>query len=545
MAVGRPPLALQAEVVYPDNTTSRWDADTSVVGNEPLGITFKTQRYTGFADAQLTLSRRIDLDYPDLALLDGLNLIGYDGSVAYEGRIATLPRSLAERPSIGVQAQGWIAHAKDQPFVEAYIDRDLTKWVQASAAMNLARVTAGYSAISTSTSTDEAGNPAIVATATGPWEALGKPTVEAWWNSPGIVIGGVYTEWARGANTLNSDTNWEWLVELDETDTGTNPLNAGNLRAAGPGAGLLSGNETARTFARLLFAYNAAGGASGKQYNLYWRQLAVLGTHGLERHGEGPGGLYVSDMVKNIASRWAPKLDTSLVQQTTFPVPHASFTSDTYPYDACQSLNAYHRWELGVYEKRRLEYRPIDLSDWDWEIRTTDPGTTIQLQGDDASKLCNGVIVHYRDLASGYEKRITPATNSELADKTPDNPVNIAGLTIWPVLELSVPTTAEAAVQIGRVYLAEFNQAAAPGTITITGHVRDRAGHWQQGWKVRAGDRLTISDLPNETIRVVGETQWTHDSKQLTIAVDSSFKRLDAILARLGVAVESAGLKLP
>jgi len=42
-----------------------------------------------------------------------------------------------------------------------------------------------------------------------------------------------------------------------------------------------------------------------------------------------------------------------------------------------------------VYEKRRLEYRPIDLSDYDWEVRLSDPGTTVSLQGDDSAHLCN------------------------------------------------------------------------------------------------------------------------------------------------------------
>jgi hypothetical protein len=46
-------------------------------------------------------------------------------------------------------------------------------------------------------------------------------------------------------------------------------------------------------------------------------------------------------------------------------------------------------------------------------------------------------------------------------------------------------------------------------------------------------------------VRVVGETDWNQDSKQLTIAVDSSFKRLEAILARLGVAIEASNLSLP
>src|SRR5438105_10286474 len=118
MAVLRPPLALHAELVYADGTSARWDKDAREARDRPTGITFRTQRYTGFADAQLMLNRRIDLEYPDLGLLDGINLIGHDGSVAYEGRVGTMPRSLQQGPSIGIQAQGWMSHARDEPFVE-------------------------------------------------------------------------------------------------------------------------------------------------------------------------------------------------------------------------------------------------------------------------------------------------------------------------------------------------------------------------------------------------------------------------------------------
>jgi hypothetical protein len=155
------------------------------------------------------------------------------------------------------------------------------------------------------------------------------------------------------------------------------------------------------------------------------------------------------------------------------------------------------------------------------------------------------VIVRYRDLSTGYDTRLTPESHAELQDPSPNNQATLNGLRLYTTLTLSEPTTEGAALQMGRAYLAEFNQAPAPGSITVTGHIRDRAGHWQQGWKVRASDRLIISDLPNDSVRVVGETEWNHDSKTLTIAVDSSFKRLDAVLARLGVAVEASNLSLP
>lgn len=544
MATQLPPLELQAELVHPDGTTTRCDAD-SEAKDTPTGITLRTKRYTGFADAQFQLARRIDIDYPDLGLLDGINLIGYDGAVAYEGRIATMPRSLQGAPSIGVQAQGWMSHAKDEPFTECYVDRDLSKWVSPSAYRAAQIPAESFAPGSVQQQADEAGNPTVTLMLPSPWSAPYKPLAEAWWlPQPGVAIGALYYDFAAWNPADMSGAEWSVHAFLSSDDKGTAKNGTANL-APPAAAGYLTAAQ-ASAAAMIQLCYNATpAGNAGQSFYAQFQKLAIYGTHGLTRHGEDPGGFFVSDMMRHIAGLVAPKLDTSGIQATDYEVPHAAFLSETYAYDAWQTLNTYHRWEIDVYEKRRLNYYGIDLNDWDWEIRLSDPGTTVELQGDDSSNLCNGVIVRYRDLNTGYETRLTPEAFPELADGSPDNPANLNGLKLYTTLALSNPTDQKGAIQIGRTYLAEFNQAAAPGTITVAGHVRDRAGHWQQGWKVRSSDRLTITDMPNDRVRVVGETTWDHDTKLLTIAVDSSFKRLDAILARLGVAVEASGLSLP
>lgn len=540
----KPPLALQVELVYPDGTTKRWDSDAIEAKDQPTGITFRTQRYTGFADAQLTLNRRIDLEYPDLGLLDGLNLIGHDGSVAYEGRIAQMPRNLQSTPQITVQAQGWMSHAKDQPFVEVFVDRDLSKWGSPSTPWRIAVIAENYSYGSSSQLLDQAGHPAVELSLADAWVSPYKPIAEAWWlPQPGITIAHIYYNFASKSSKVTG-AGWAVRTLLSADDHGTGKITSANL-LPGPSAGYLFSTITATAAALQIYDETTPSGEAGATYYAQFESLAVYGPHELGGRGPDPAGFFVSDMMGYIANKWAPKLDTSGIQLTTFPVPHASFLSDTLPYDAFQTLNTYHRWEMAVFEGKKLLYWPIDLTDYDWEVRLSDPGTTVQLQGDDAANLCNGVIVNYKDLSTGYQTRLSPDTYSELKDNSPDNPVNLNGLKLYTTLSLSVPTTKEGAIQIGRTYLAEFNQSKAPGSITISGHIRDRAGHFQQGWKVRASDRLIISDLPSDAVRVVGETEWSHDNKTLTISVDSQFKRLDAILARLGVAVEASNLSLP
>lgn len=547
MATERPPLGLQAELVYPDGTTTRWDSDAREAKDVPMGLSFKTKRYTGYDDASFTLPRPINRDYPDLGLLDAINLIGYDGAVAYEGWAGSIPRSLQQTPQIGLQMQGWMQYAKDETFVETYVDRDLSKWTSSSAGRVAALVAANFSLGSNGQLLDESGNPAIELGFQDNWVSPYLPIAETWWlPHPGITIGALFYNFASAAPIMSgADANWSVVARLTSDDKATSVDATADLWPT-PTAAYLTATTTNRKAATVFFDYEATpAGAQGASYYVRMLQLAVYGTHGLARRGTDPGGFYVSDMMRNIAQRWAPKLDTSGIEQTTFVVPHASFLDETYPYDAWQTLNAYHRWEMAVYEGRKLLFYPTDLNDYDWEVRASDPGTTFQLQGDDYTHLCNGVTVRYTDLNTGYETRLSPDDFSELRDDSPDNPANLNGRKMYTPMSLSVPTTQEAAIQIGRTYLAEFNQAQAPGTITIQGHIRDRAGHWQQGWKVRSGDRIRIVDLSNDSVRVVGETSWDHDPKTLTVAVDSSLKRLDPILARLGVAVEASNLSLP
>lgn len=549
MAQQKPPLGLQAELVFPDGSSKRLDCDAKTAADQPTGVSFGTQRYTGFASAQATLNRRIDRDWPDLGLLSGFNLIGYDGSIAYEGRIGSLPRSLEGSPKIMLMAQGYMSHAKDQSFAEVFIDRDLSKWV-APAARRVAKLLGENFALGNASSlNDETGTPVVQTEMAGPWVSPFHPLVEArWLPQAGISLGALYYDLAASSATMSTgDANWTTSATLTGDDNGTvgTSNGTGNVWGALPKTGYLEATGT-RNSAVLQAQYAVSpGGAASTTYYARWAKLAVYGTHGLTRRGEDPGGFYVSDMIAAIASKWAPQLDTSRMQQTTFPVPQASFLSETLPYDAFQTLNAYHRWEMAVYEGKRLLYYPIDLNDYDWEVRTTDAGVETSLQGDDLEHLCNGVIVRYTNLATGYEERLTPEAHEVLKDTNPSNPANLYKRKLYTTLALSVPTTEEGALQIGRVYLSEFNQAKAPGSITIKGHIRDRAGHWQQGWKVRSGERVLIADLPNPNVRIIGESSWNHDTKTLSMATDGSFKRLDSILARLGVAVESSNLALP
>jgi hypothetical protein len=278
--------------------------------------------------------------------------------------------------------------------------------------------------------------------------------------------------------------------------------------------------------------------------NLTFSKLAVYGNHGLTtRTGDTtePDGLYLSDILKNVAQRWCPLLDTSGVQDNPYVVQHCAFRDPTFPYDAFLELNKYALWHLGVWDNRKLTYKPYDLTDYQWEIRTDDPGITFSPQGPSTDSLFNGIAVTYTNPLTGVADRITPETTSTLADTSTANPWTAHGRTHWDEITLTTPTLAAQAALLGVAALADRNRPKTPGTITATGYIRDRAGNLQPVSKVRAGDTIKITNF-NDVVRLIVEADYDDEQKTVNLSIDKPFALLDAYLDRQQNALQAAGL---
>jgi hypothetical protein len=107
---------------------------------------------------------------------------------------------------------------------------------------------------------------------------------------------------------------------------------------------------------------------------------------------------------------------------------------------------------------------------------------------------------------------------------------------------LSTPTTPGQAREIGRLALLDLVRPKAAGAITVRGHLRDRAGNWQQAWKPRAGDTVSLTNLPNDAPRLITETAYDDETKTLTMTLDAPASALDALTDRISTALQAAGL---
>lgn len=550
MAVNGPPLALSVNLTDASGAVTRLGSEDTNPEDVPTNISFRTAR-DGFADASMTLNRRIDRDYIDVNLLDEIELVGADGTTAYEGRIGAAPRSFDGQHSVSLQFAGWIAHARDRQFSEIYVDRDMSQWREPGRGRIVNIVASNFEQPGAPTLLFDATSSlqAIVVRHEDVWTAPYLPLAETWYDAgTNNRIGRVYYDIVNVGAASTANVNWDLIVRTSSDDIfSAIPVSSGDIWASVPLASSISDTTGLSRYAVISFFYNATpGGGAGNVLSVHVRNLSVYGNHGLTLRGTEPAGVYASDVIANVAQRFCPKLNTGGVQATTFPIPHLVFRELTHPYDAFLEVNKYHLWDFGVWENKTLFYKPIDLTDYDWEIRLDDHDypANVSLQGDSTQDLANGVTVQYTDVLTGQQNVLLPTSFTDLTDPDVENPFTKHGYQGWKNYQVSVPTTQEAALQLGRAALAEFNQPMAPGSITIGPHIRDRAGHPQQAWKVRAGDRVAITSSTSlsDRPRMISETSYDHDAKRVTMSLEGGVKRLDAVVDRLTVALQAANL---
>lgn len=546
---------LALSVTSAGGRTTRWGGGELNSKDVPTGLSFSTSIPGGFKDMSCALMRRLEIDYPDEALFDSVKVYGPGAETVWEGRMVQFPRQQADQFSVQPGAVGWAAHLRDDPsFREIFVDVDLGKWGGSSVQRQLDLIALGFNPNGTQVVPDvTTGVPSLQAVLQAPWAAPGAggtaKIADGIYDSGGIPIGSVYYAWTNA--NLGAGAPWTWQVFLDADDRFASGFdNTANLAAAGPGTGTLTATTATRTFALASLFYNgASGGADLTGYTLFWTKLAVYGTHGLTKQGTASAteaqGFFASDVVANVVSRSAPLLTYTTgaagsIASTTFVIPHLSFTDPTTAEDAISLVNGYHLYEWGVYDNRQFFWRPPDPGRCTWEARLSD-GAQVSLEGDDANNIFNGVFVTYSD-PSGRRSTVGPpgsvadATDATLVDTSVTNPVNAHGIPRrWGRLEISNTTTQAGAIQLGAVWLAEHNLPARRGQLTLTGLVQHPTQGKRPVWAVRAGDYIRIADRPNDPVRRIIETSYSHDSRQLTATLDNTVFKIEAIMERMGI----------
>lgn len=524
---------LAISVSHPDGTATRWgfdEMDTGLVPND-LSFTdttpggFETCGWTGFRDLNPRADER---------LFSTITIYGPGGQVAWQGRVAQLPRQTDGGFKVVPAGIGWSSHLMDdETFMQVYVDLGFAGWEEPPLERRIAIVAGGGSYGGVPINTDgglnwlPTGGQALVS---------GDMTEAVYTAPPGVDIAKLqYLAARQGAWTTFEAPAWY---------TGTTP------DLAGAATGSLTFDATLRTATvtagryAMLRTRTTGAVTPPAGYGQWIAKLAVYGDHGLALHSPGtgePDGVYASDVIADVLEQAAPLISfttgtNGTIQPTTFVIPHLAYTTPTKPADVIADANAYHNWDWLVWEGPEFHYRP-NGSGIEWQARIGD-GAALSLEGDTGEQVINGVVVAYNDgqrqkyagpVGSGMD-----VESAYLQDDSLDNPASAAGITRkWPVLPINFPTTDVGAVELGYLYLVERNLAATGGTMTLKGHVRHPTEGMVPVWRIRSGDSIKLTDRPGEPARRIVQKSYSHPTRSVSLALGTTPNKVETLFQRL------------
>lgn len=521
--MSRPSLAYSIIITDPTGNEYRWGIGARNPEDVPLSVRYSTATGIGCDTASLTLTRLLDVDYPDLQIEHMLQICDASGDVLWEGYTDTIPRErTVDGDSISVQARGWMYHAARKLFAELLIDQDVQRWGEMPRWRRASLISGGWGPFVSPDSHDDG------------WVYLQIPEMHQASNI-GLVAETHYVAPSPIGEVIARDFSGvlagAWLAELRTTDvdSAAGQQTTQVAGVASPQTISCMGNGSSRR-AYVLWRYNAAHDGVGP-WHAEFRPI-VYGDHDITRRTRsdgGPDGLYVTDMLRFLWGKHYPQADLSGVVDTDYPVPHAAWHELTNLQATTADLNKYHGYMFGMWPGKQLEFRPFDFSTADWQVAPGESGVEIRAAGDSSEAVYNGATGTYTDFG-GQTHILTPDDVPDLRDESPWIPSNQWGTEAWyEVPPISSPCDEVVAVQIMRQALADANRAKRPSVITVPYEIQTGAGDWEPVGKVRAGQTIPVTNLESDEPRLITSTEVQDD--RLTISTDDATADLQSILA--------------
>lgn len=535
-----PALRTSIIATTPGGRRYRWAGDDPDPANVPNGQSWSSTMPGGFENLDVTLPRQISRDYSDLERLTTLQIFDAAGSVVGEYRLERAPRTSGDRMSVSPGAVGWQAHLDDDKSARPlYIDRRLEKWQGPSRARQIVLV-ANSPVNGPSISSDAAsGLPALKLDMSGVIEGI-NGYAEAYYDAgAGNLITKVY--WAAVANK-NTESDWLTQVfsatDVNNTSTALQHSIAYNSTAA---ATITLGTPRRVVELQLLTDPHADNAERWRQFT----GVFVVGGTGVAITGTGgSAGVIASDVVEHAVTEWAPELSIGEIDASVFVIPQLAFDEWVTAGDIVKAATRFGLQDWAVWEDKRFWWHLRGAHGRNWRARVG--SAQLQDAGPQMDRLYESVLVAYQDV-DGSTRSVGPVgsgadvEDADLHDADPDNPANKSGIVRRAYLTAGT-LTAAAATELGARFLEQHKEAATSGSARFVGHVEDDHGVLHPYHHVRAGDTVTFMDASDPSPRRIVRAAHDGDSHTCTVDLDSPPDSMDALLARLGVALAPLGL---
>lgn len=533
----------------PDDTEKRIAGDEPEAEDIARNFTFGTAVPGGYTNSKVDLTRDPRIDYGDFDLYDEFIARSPSGESAFEGYNIEIPNSGDEQ--VGAVATGWASSLKDNPTLqEIYVDRDQGRWGGDSAARKINHLSNNFAPNDPSALTDPAtGLPAVQLAVEGSWIAPWRPIAETVYDAgPSARVKRVILNWKVLA-PASGDSNFVLNLAVLSSDAWAVIEQTGDIYTSGSEGLIVFTPLTAGRYAGAHWYYpTSPAGNDGAVYAVHLRGIVVVGNHAVPLTSSN--GVLASDVMADIIARAAPMLTYTTGQEgsiapSTYSIPHLIFPEAVTAEDAILQASKYDVPDWGVYNDREFFWRPPTTGTL-WVARQGDSGTSLQDTGKQAEDVYTGVMVQFTD-PSGKTFLVGPPgtpgcdyTDSSLRDSSETNLLNERSRTRLGKLVVSAVTTLSGAIQLGARWLQEELAVADRGTAVLTAFVQDSTGTFEPVWKVRAGDRIRFDDADGRERRII-ETSYDHEARTVSLTLDSTPHRLEALMEKMQVELVAIG----
>jgi hypothetical protein len=527
---------LKIHIKRADGRIDRIAGDEADPRNVPQGFTRTSAIPGGWTSASFTLSR--DAMRRDLDPFDELVVMGDGNEVIFEGYGIEFPAA-GEDDTVTVTATGWASILKDNPCPTVIaVDRDLNAWGPAALGYKAALIASFQPWTDGSVLTDGTTILPTLQLLLPAAPATPFPISTAFYDAgPGAKVASVYYD-MTSVSAAGDTGGWR----VCDTDAGGGEVVGPDLLTGTNSSAV--GTYTPTTPKRYVYPLMYGSGvASTTQKTMNLRKLAVYGDHPIPQvavSGE-PNGVLASDVLAYLLESNCPELNVRRgsggIEASTFVIPHLVLRDIETLEEAVLRINRFDVSDWGVYENRTPFLRPPG-SGRTFIARTDDNGVTYNDAGLTGDELYTGVIARYTDPA-GKSLTVGPP-GSGCDTETPA--LSLSGTNALTkrgrrrILPLSISETAveRDVIQTASRALQEKNLLETRGDAEISGVIRDEAGIAHPVSQIKAGDQIIFPDREWKPRRIVEET-WSAETDTISLSLDASPSKIDAMMERMGV----------